>query len=160
MGKVNEKLPHWWTTQDTGAWERVREAFARDWEQTKADFTSTDGQDLDQNVGDTVKQAVGKEDIPARGMPNQKMARPDRSKKAKPEMHKHKPKDEVPGHDYGRAEPALRYGFGASRHFEGTWDPKVESELHREWDELYPGRDWDEDKRDVRSGWERGRTSK
>ncbi len=56
--------PAWWTDKHTSAWERVKEAFRRDWEQTKADFSSTSGRDLNQNVGDTVKQAVGSAPIP------------------------------------------------------------------------------------------------
>lgn len=48
----------------------VKDAIKRDWEQTKHDFSKQHGQDLDQNVADTVKQAVGKEAVPADGGPN------------------------------------------------------------------------------------------
>jgi hypothetical protein len=40
----------------------VGEAIERDWEQTKSDLPGLDGKDLDQDVDDTVKQAVGKDD--------------------------------------------------------------------------------------------------
>lgn len=46
-------------------WERVKEAFRRDWEQTRNDFGSKTARDLDQDVDDTVKQAFGKQPIPA-----------------------------------------------------------------------------------------------
>ena len=48
----------------------AKEALKRDWEQTKHDFNKKKGQDLNQNVGHTVKQAVGKETPPPRNIPN------------------------------------------------------------------------------------------
>jgi hypothetical protein len=45
------------------AWTRVKEAMRRDWEQTKHDFSKKSGQELHQNVGDTVKQMAGKEPV-------------------------------------------------------------------------------------------------
>ncbi|MFH5804107.1 hypothetical protein [Alienimonas sp. DA493] len=50
------------TDEDLSAWERVKKAFANDWEQTKADFGSDSARDMDQDVDDTVKQAVGSDD--------------------------------------------------------------------------------------------------
>lgn len=56
--------PRWWTNEHTSAWDRVKAAMKRDWEQTKSDLSfEKAGTDLDQSVGDTVKQAVGKEDF-------------------------------------------------------------------------------------------------
>ena len=55
--------PTWWTDKHTSAWDRVRDAFQRDWEQTKADFSST-GKDLKQSAADTAKQMLGSEPIP------------------------------------------------------------------------------------------------
>ena len=55
--------PLWWNDQHTSAWDRVKEALRRDWEQTKADFSSQ-GRDLNQNLVDTVKQAAGSEPVP------------------------------------------------------------------------------------------------
>ncbi len=34
--------PQWWTDQHTSTWDRVKEALRRDWEQTKADLSSSD----------------------------------------------------------------------------------------------------------------------
>ncbi|WP_162143945.1 hypothetical protein WMF27_10850 [Sorangium sp. So ce281] len=38
----------------------MKEALRRDWEQTKADFTNNKGQELNQDVDDTVQQALGR----------------------------------------------------------------------------------------------------
>lgn len=48
---------------------KAKEALKRDWEQTKHDVTRK-GTDLNQDVGDTVKQATGKEPVPPRGVPS------------------------------------------------------------------------------------------
>jgi hypothetical protein len=48
----------------------VGEALERDWEQTKSDLPGLEGKDLDQDVDDTVKQAVGKDPTPPDDQPN------------------------------------------------------------------------------------------
>jgi len=48
----------------------VKEALKRDLEQTKHDFNKKKGADLNQGVGDTLKQAAGKEPIPPPFVPN------------------------------------------------------------------------------------------
>ncbi|APZ91538.1 hypothetical protein [Fuerstiella marisgermanici] len=50
------------TDADLSTWERVKKAFANDWEQTKADFGSDEARDMDQDVDDTVKQMAGADD--------------------------------------------------------------------------------------------------
>ena len=45
-------------------------ALERDWEQTKHDIKKDKGQELNQDVGDTLGQAVGKKPIPPPGVPN------------------------------------------------------------------------------------------
>jgi hypothetical protein len=65
--------PAWWTDQHTSKWDHVKGALERDWEQTKADFSKDNGAELNQGVGDTVKQSMGKEAIPPPGVRN----RPD-----------------------------------------------------------------------------------
>lgn len=52
----------WYGDDHLSMWERVKAAFANDWEQTKRDFGSKSARDLDQDVDDTVKQAVGADD--------------------------------------------------------------------------------------------------
>ncbi|ATB31478.1 hypothetical protein [Melittangium boletus] len=49
---------------------KVKEALKRDWEQTKHDLNKKKGTDLNQDVGDTVKQATGKEPVPPPFVPN------------------------------------------------------------------------------------------
>ena len=51
-----------YTDEELNAWERVKRAFANDWEQTKADFGSKSARDMDQDVDDTVKQMAGSDD--------------------------------------------------------------------------------------------------
>jgi hypothetical protein len=46
----------------------IKEALKNDLEQTKSDLPGVDGQDKDQDVDDTLKQAAGKE--PADGSQN------------------------------------------------------------------------------------------
>jgi len=41
----------------------------RDWEQTKHDFNKNAGQELNQDVGDTVGQATGAKPLPPEGVP-------------------------------------------------------------------------------------------
>jgi len=48
-----------YTPAELGTWERIKKAFANDWEQTKADFGSDTARDMDQDVDDTLKQASG-----------------------------------------------------------------------------------------------------
>jgi hypothetical protein len=56
------KQASWYTDEHMGAWDRIKAAFANDWEQTKRDFGSKSARDLDQDVDDTLKQAMGSED--------------------------------------------------------------------------------------------------
>ena len=56
------KRPNWYTDENEKSWDRVKVAFRNDWEQTKHDFGSKSAPDLKQDVDDTVKQAIGKED--------------------------------------------------------------------------------------------------
>ena len=51
-----------YTAEEMSAWERVKKAFANDWEQTKSDFGSKTARDMDQDVDDTVKQMAGSDD--------------------------------------------------------------------------------------------------
>jgi len=47
---------------EMSTWERIKKAFANDWEQTRADFGSRNARDLNQDVDDTVKQMAGTDD--------------------------------------------------------------------------------------------------
>ena len=48
--------------EELSGWERIKKAFANDWEQTKNDFGVEGARDLDQDVDDTIKQAAGTDD--------------------------------------------------------------------------------------------------
>ncbi|MEO8268311.1 MAG: hypothetical protein ABI557_01245 [Aureliella sp.] len=52
----------YYTKDDLSTWERIKKAFANDWEQTKADFGSKAARDMDQDVDDTLKQMAGSDD--------------------------------------------------------------------------------------------------
>lgn len=124
--------PKWWNDQHASTWDRVKDALHRDWEQTKADFSSK-GQELDQGVGDTVRQAAGKQAIPPEGFPNP----------AK----------------FEDMEPGLKFGYSAANQYasDQSWDEKLETKLKTEWDDLKSGRDWQKFKTAVKRGWDRAR---
>lgn len=140
MGTMRD--PKWWSEKHGTAWERVKEALRRDWEQTKADVSSK-GQELDQDVGDTLKQAAGKEYIPPAGVPNP----PDVKEIAKRNDR-----------DWIEVEDSYRYGVGAHEEYPNDkWDDNLESKLSREWGDLKTGKTWDETKDAVKRGWDRVR---
>ena len=119
--------PKWWNKQNESAWEKVKAAFKRDWDQTKHDVGGHEP-DTHQHVGDTVKQAAGKEAIPPRGVPN-----------------------------YEETQDAYRFGYGARSQYGNRfsrWDPLLETELERDWRETYKDRDWQRYRESVRRGWD------
>jgi|ERR1051325_5219045 hypothetical protein len=121
--------PKWWTPEYDSAWDRMKEAFRRDWSQTKHDFGG-DEPDLNQDVDDTVKQAAGKQPIPPRYEPN-----------------------------YEDYEPAFRFGFGARRYYGKTyaaWDETLETKLHDDWKTTHTaqGDDWKRYRKAIRKGWD------
>jgi hypothetical protein len=114
----------WWSKDNDSNWEKVKEAFRRDWEQTKHDLGAS-SPDLNQDVPDTVKQAAGKKHIPPPGVANFE--------------------------DY---EPALRYGYGARNHYGKqypTWDSRLEETLKKDWSS---SEDWKRYSKAVRRGYE------
>jgi hypothetical protein len=126
------KDPSWWTADHSSAWERAKAALARDWEQTKADV-SDGGRELNQDAGDTLKQAAGKAPIPAAHVPNP---------------------------SWSEAEPALRYGYGARvYHGGGEWSDRLEGELSRDWESSNGSGTWEKVKAAVQRGWDSARRS-
>lgn len=133
--------PKWWKPEHNSTWDRVKSAMKRDWEQTKADLTKG-GKDLDQDIGDTVKQAAGKQSIPPANQPNPPDATSDKD-----------------GENWNRIENSYRYGVGARQEYgkdSNDWNDRIESKLKEEWSDLKDGRTWDEAKNYVRRGWDRG----
>ena len=143
--------PEWWTERHASAWDRVKEALRRDWEQTKADFTLDDGTDLNQNVGDTVKQAIGREPIPSASMKTHPDDPRDLTK-----LVEHENREGGEPREWNRAEPAVRYGYVARMHYVEVprWDDEFEVQLEQEWTLLQSGSSWDDMRRDVRHGWD------
>ena len=136
MGRMTWQ-PKWWSKErHETAWERAKEALKRDWEQTKSDVHAG-GRDLKQNVGDTVKQAQGKEAIPPRDQPN------------------------IQGPaTWDDIEVPMRYGFGAREQYGqqySAWNDQLESTLRKEWEEGSTGthQRWNDVKNYVRRGYER-----
>ncbi len=121
--------PQWWNDKHEGTWDRVKEAMKRDWEQTKNDFSSKKGEDLNQSAGDTVKQAAGKEPIPPANQPTSKW-------------------DEL--------EDSFRFGAGARDQFHNEypqWNDKLEGKLSSEWSNLKSGKDWNDVKMHIKRAW-------
>jgi hypothetical protein len=119
--------PTWWNQEHDSAWERVKAAFKRDWDQTKHDFGGKQP-DTDQDVDDTVKQAAGKQPIPPRGQPT-----------------------------YEEVEDAARFGYGARSQYGKEyerWDVQLETQLKEDWRETYSDRDWARYRDSVRRGWD------
>jgi hypothetical protein len=129
--------PSWWNESHESAWERVKEAIRRDWEQTKHDLDLKGGHQLNQGVTDTLKQAANKQPIPDNDRPNP-------------------PK--VIG-SWDDAELPMGYGYSA-RHRFGTehpsWDDRVEQSLRAEWElgKHTTHHAWDSVKGWVRRGYE------
>jgi hypothetical protein len=120
--------PSWYTRDDDSAWERVKEAFRRDWKQTKHDFGG-DEPDLNQDVDDTVAQATGSRRIPPTNVPNCE--------------------EDVYNEHH---EPAYRYGYAAYRHHgsRSDWNAETEAMLRRDWGDES---DWPEVRPAIRRGW-------
>ena len=123
------KNPTWWTKENDSAWDRVKLAVKRDWDQTKHDLGGKEP-DTNQNVGRTVKQAAGKEPIPPRGQPT-----------------------------YADIEQAHRFGYGARSHYGSkfqTWNDELETRLKGDWELIAPERKqtWMQDRTAIRHGWE------
>jgi hypothetical protein len=123
------KNPNWWNQENDSAWERAKAAFKRDWDQTKHDLGGHEP-DTDQKIGNTTRQAAGKEAIPPRGVPT-----------------------------YEEVEPAYRYGFGARSKYgaeHSEWDDELEARLKGEWETIAPARKltWMQDRAAIRRGWD------
>jgi hypothetical protein len=119
--------PEWWDPSYDSAWERVKAAFKRDWDQTKHDFGGKQP-DTDQDVDDTVAQAAGKQPIPPRGIQT-----------------------------YEEAEHAYRFGYGARKRYGrkySAWDDRLEARLEQDWRDTAPEYEWNRFRGAVRRGWD------
>jgi hypothetical protein len=126
--KASMGRPDWWKDEHDSTWERVKAAFKRDWDQTT-------GEELRQDIGDTVKQAMGKEPIPPRHVPNP----PDGSEK------------------WEDVEDAFRFGHGARAHYgekHAEWNDDLEALLQHDWDASDPRDGWERRSYHIRRGYE------
>jgi hypothetical protein len=162
--------PTWWSEQHASTWERVKAAMRRDFEQTKNDFSG--GPDLDQDVDDTLKQAVGRAPVPtpgARTPPStgerEKRAEKRREKSGDRELLSEQLDDTSPMVTRARTEkPAfddvedpLSFGYAARAQYETRfpkWSPELESTLRKEWMAGAKDRPWDDVSIYVRQGFE------
>jgi len=136
MANVRNVKPSWYSKEDESAWERVKDAFRRDWRQTKHDFGGKQP-DLNQQVGDTISQAAGSEPIPPGNMKN--------------------PRTETKTDTYQDAyEPAYKFGYAAYRHHGSCcdWNDETESKLRNDWGD---DTDWAKNKEAVQRGWYYGK---
>lgn len=118
------RTPKWWTPDYDSKWDRVKEAFRRDWEQTKHDFGAKGKPDLNQNVDDTIAQAAGRRPIPPAGEPN-----------------------------FDEYEPAFRFGYGARQHYGShftTWSDELEKKLRTD----FGDEEWPRYRPAIRRGWD------
>lgn len=108
MNPVFKKAdPSWWNQHHASGWERAKEAFKRDWDQTKHDLGAK-LPNLKQNVGDTISQAMGKEPIPPKYTPN-----------------------------FEDVEYGYRFGYGARNQYGAQypiWNEDLEQTLQKDWD--------------------------
>lgn len=133
MATQDWNAPYWKNEVHGSAWNRVKEALRRDWEQTKADVSSG-GKELNQQVGDTVKQATGSEAIPPGDRPNPPKAG-----------------------EWNDVEPAFRYGAAARQQYSTSyqkWDDTLETKLASEWDEKTTGKPFKDVKPYIAKGWD------
>jgi len=136
MQSMNQE-PSWWTHDHVTAWDRIKEAVRRDWEQTKHDLHIKGGHELNQSAKDTVKQAAGKAEIPMNDRPNP-------------------PK--VIG-SWDDVEMPIGYGYGARRTYGADhprWNDRLEAALRRDWESIdrAKNRRWEDVRRWVRHGYE------
>jgi len=129
--------PKYWTKERALSWEKVKEAFRRDWEQTKLDL-HVGGKDLDQDVTDTLAQAASAETIPQRGAKNTQEAR----------------RASV----WNDIEEPLKYGYAARQYGNNREFDAIEGELRTDWDDnrREAGERWEDVKRWVRHAYEGG----
>jgi len=161
MGTANFQ-PNWWNEQVHGsAWDRVKAAMQRDWEQTKNDFTPG-APDLNQDVDDTIKMATGNAPIPPPGAvtPPSKSEVKDEIKEGNKEIKELieakngvSTSSRAPWRD---VEAPVAYGFAAKNHYSKkypSWDVELERELRGEWETGNKDRKWDDVRDHVRTGF-------
>jgi hypothetical protein len=133
---LGTRQSQWHDKVNTSAWESIKEALRRDWEQTRFDLGLPGGHELNQTIGDTLRQATQAAPIPPADKPN--------------------PPKVIGAWD--EAEYPIGYGYTARRdrlHEHPIWNDELEQQLRAEWELHHPaGRRWDEVRSLVRYGYE------
>ncbi len=126
------KNPAWWDPDDDFAWNHVKKAMKRDWDQTKHGQGGT-APEARQNKNDNnaVRGAGGMRafTFPPAGHPT-----------------------------FEELEPAFRFGYGARLKFGGAypeWDDDLEIRLAKDWRTMDPTRreKWEDDRNAILYGW-------
>lgn len=98
----------WWAPEHTSGWERVKTAFHKDWQQTKAHVGVAGAPPEEQRVGDTLAEMSGRSDSTSNSS------------------------------SFEAQEPAFRYGYGAAHYYrDREWDPQLERELQSNYGGLW-----------------------
>lgn len=129
--------PTWYDQESMSAWDSIKEALRRDWEQTKHDLGLSGGHELNQGAMDTLKQATKAQPIPAGDRP-------------------------IPPKVIGawdEAEYPIGYGYTARHKFgklHPAWNESLEERLRTDWEthKRNPEHGWDHVKGLVRYGYE------
>ena len=127
-------MPSWWVERSESTWKRIKAAFRRDWEQTKADLTGgRAGEELDQHLTDTLRQMTGRDPLPIAHEPTGV----DLEVETEPLQ----------------VSRAFELGYNAAAHYDGEWTPTLESRLQAEWNQMSPGAFWDSHRTYIYLGW-------
>ncbi len=110
--------PTWFRPEHAMHWDTVKEAVRRDWQQTKHDLHAG-GHEMNQKGGDTLRQALGTQSIPADDRENP-------------------PKviGELEG-EWEHVAVPMEFGYAARRHYAGKhdeWNETLSRDLQLEWE--------------------------
>jgi len=122
-----QRNPNWWNKDYDSAWDRLKAAFKRDWDQTKHDFGGVHAH-RQSGVDDAMMLAAGKDP----GLPQRELT-------------------------YEELEDAYRFGYGARAHYGSRyshWDSNLEEVLERDWLDTYNDLDWLNYRGEIRRGWD------
>ena len=122
--------PKWWSQENEAAWERVRPAMKREWDETEHDVETSGNPDTNSISSHMARQARGKQAT----LPQNQLT-------------------------YEEMEPAYRFGYGARLAYRAEypqWDDLLERRLREDWRILDPARNhrWEKFRDAVRFGWD------
>ena len=116
----------WWAPEHTSSWDRVKTAFRRDWEQTKARVGAAPPPPGGQGVGDTLAQITGKQEFVVGNFESDEPA----FRYGYGAAHHYRDRDWGPG-----MEQELRSNYG------GLWDDDARDRVRSGWEYARPGQE-------------------